>query len=151
MVVRKANIEDIPQIQIVRNAVKENTLSDPGRVTDADCIHYLTVRGKGWVAEVDSHILGFAIVDIEDHNIWALFMHPDYEKKGIGKMLHDRMLHWYFSQSNTTLWLGTSPNTRAEGFYKKAGWVRVGHHGPDEIKFEMTYQNWQSIQDQKQD
>ena len=69
-----------------------------------------------------------------------------YEKKGIGKMLHDLMLDWYFSQTNTTVWLGTSPNTRAEGFYKKAGWVRVGHHGPDEIKFEMTYQNWKSLQ-----
>ena len=69
MVIREANIEDIPQIQVVRNAVKENTLSDPGRVTDADCKHYLTVRGKGWVAEVDSQILGFAIVDVEDHNI----------------------------------------------------------------------------------
>jgi hypothetical protein len=35
MTFREARLEDIPQIQIVRNAVKENTLSDPNLVTEA--------------------------------------------------------------------------------------------------------------------
>ena len=38
MTFREANNTDIKQIQIVRNAVTENTLSDPGLVTDADCL-----------------------------------------------------------------------------------------------------------------
>lgn len=37
MIIREAKIEDIAQIQIVRNSVKENTLSDPNLVTDKDC------------------------------------------------------------------------------------------------------------------
>lgn len=44
MLIREATIDDIRQIQIVRNSVKENTLSDPGLVTDNDCEEYLTVR-----------------------------------------------------------------------------------------------------------
>ncbi|HNI54986.1 MAG TPA: GNAT family N-acetyltransferase [Chitinophagales bacterium] len=142
MTFREAIPADIPQIQIVRNAVKENTLSDPGLVSDADCLEFITKRGKGWVCEIDNCIAGFAIVDMQDHNIWALFVDPAHEKQGIGRTLHDTMLDWYFRQTKTTVWLGTAYNTRAEGFYRKAGWKEVGTHGPKEIKFEMRYEDW---------
>ncbi len=142
MIFREATIADIPQIQKVRNSVKENTLSNPDLVTDADCIAFLTQRGKGWVCEIDSTVVGFSIVDLEDHNIWALFVDPDFEKKGIGKQLHDSMLDWYFSKTTSSVWLGTSPRTRAENFYRSAGWVEIGTHGKGEIKLEMTFKNW---------
>ncbi len=143
MLIREATIADIPQIQRVRNSVKENTLSNPAMVTDDDCQSFITVRGKGWVCEIDHSIVGFSIVDLQEHNIWALFIHPAFEKKGIGKQLHDVMLDWYFSKTNQDVWLGTAPNTRAELFYKKAGWIASGNHGKDEIKFIMSFENWQ--------
>ncbi|MCE3074339.1 GNAT family N-acetyltransferase [Chryseobacterium gwangjuense] len=142
MEIREARIEDIPQIQIVRNSVKENTLSDPGLVTDKDCEEFLFERGKGWVCEIDHQIVGFSIVDMKENNIWALFLHPDSEKKGIGRKLHDVMLNWYFEQTKENVWLGTLPHTRAEEFYRKSGWKEVGSHGKGEIKFEMTYNGW---------
>jgi GNAT superfamily N-acetyltransferase len=144
MIIREATIEDIKQIQIVRNAVKENTLSNPNLVTDDDCKEFITERGKGWVCEVDDVIVGFSIADLKDNNIWALFVDPVFEKKGIGKQLHDVMIDWYFTQTTTTVWLGTSPNTRAETFYRKAGWKEVGMHGRNEIKFEMGYEEWRN-------
>ncbi|MEY4892157.1 MAG: hypothetical protein RIQ34_769 [Bacteroidota bacterium] len=140
--IREATTGDIGQIQIVRNSVKENTLSNPNLVTDKDCEEYITNRGKGWVCEIDNQIIGFAIVDLAENNIWALFLDPDHEGKGIGQRLHHVMLEWYFSQTKDTVWLGTAFNTRAEKFYRKAGWVEVGKHGSDEIKFEMSYTNW---------
>ena len=143
MIYREAKVEDIPQIQIVRNSVKENTLSNPGLVTDKDCEEFLTVRGKGWVCEIDNQIVGFAIADLKDNNVWALFLQPEFENKGIGRQLHTIMLDWYFMQTKNTIWLGTAFNTRAEQFYRKAGWTEVGTHGNKEIKFEMTYDNWQ--------
>jgi GNAT superfamily N-acetyltransferase len=142
MIIREAKIEDITQIQIVRNAVKENMLSNPNFVTDKDCEEFITERGKGWVCEIDNEIVGFAIADLKEHNIWALFLHPDFEKKGIGQILHNNMLDWYFAQTKQTVWLGTEFNTRAEAFYRKAGWTEVGTHGTKEIKFEMTYADW---------
>ncbi|MFN0015825.1 MAG: N-acetyltransferase family protein [Saprospiraceae bacterium] len=145
MNIREATIGDIPQIQLVRNSVRENTLSDPGLVTDADCADFLTRRGKGWVCEMDSRIVGFAIADLKSANVWALFLHPDYERRGIGRMLHDRMLDWYFAQTGATIWLGTAPGTRAAGFYRKAGWREVGMHGQSEIKFEMTQADWATL------
>ena len=149
MIFREARITDIPQIQVVRNSVQENTLSDPALVTDKDCENYLLHRGKGWVCEIDGHVVGFAIADLVDHNVWALFVQPGFDRKGIGRKLHDDMLDWYFSQTDLTIWLGTSPNTRAEEFYRKAGWKEVGVHGNGEIKFEMTAENWMNIQSDK--
>lgn len=142
MLFREANITDIPAIQLVRNAVKENVLSDPSKITDEDCRIYLTQRGKGWVCEVENRITGFSIVDLKDHNIWALFIHPDFEKQGIGRNLHDLMLDWYFSKTDHTIWLSTDSGTKAEKFYRKAGWKAAGTYRNQEIKFEMTFDNW---------
>jgi GNAT superfamily N-acetyltransferase len=129
MNIRVAEIKDIAQIQIVRNLVKENRLSDPALVPDSDIQDYITRRGRGWVCEINEQIVGFAIADLVDNNIWALFIHPGFEKLGIGKKLHDEMMSWYFLQTDKTVWLGTSPKTRAESFYRKAGWKETGIYG----------------------
>lgn len=139
---REANISDIKQIQIVRHSVKENILSNPDLVTYDDCKEFLTIRGKGWVCEIDDLIVGFAVADIKDNNIWALFLKPEFEGKGIGRQLHQIMLDWYFSTGKENVWLGTSPKTRAEKFYRKLGWKETGLNGDDEIKFEMTREDW---------
>lgn len=145
MIYREANTNDIKQIQLVRNAVKENVLSNPGLVTDRDCVEYLTLRGKGWVCEADGTIVGFAIADLIDNNIWALFVHPDHEGKGIGKILHDTMLNWYFSQQKEMVWLSTDPVTRAAAFYRMQGWKETGVYGKGEIKFEMRNEDWENF------
>ncbi|MGZ8540731.1 MAG: GNAT family N-acetyltransferase, partial [Chitinophagaceae bacterium] len=132
-------------IQIVRNSVKENRLSDPALVPDKDVEDYITRRGKGWVCETRGPIVGFAIADLQDENIWALFIQAGYEGKGIGKKLHDDMMTWYFEQNKDSVWLGTSPRTRAEKFYRTAGWRETGIHDKGEIKFEMTAAEWRSF------
>ena len=71
-------------------------------------------------------------------------MHPHYDKRGIGRRLHDTMLHWYFEQTQESVWLGTTPNTRAETFYRKSGWLEIGTYGDGELKFEMTFENWKN-------
>jgi len=145
MKIRVAEIRDINQIQIIRNLVEENRLSDPNLVPDKDVEDYMMRRGKGWVCEIDDKVVGFAIADLVDNNIWALFVHPGFEKKGIGKKLHEEMLNWYFSQTDRSVWLGTAPKTRAENFYRGAGWKETGIHGKGEIKFEMTKDEWKFL------
>jgi GNAT superfamily N-acetyltransferase len=144
MIIREARLNDIPQIQVVRNSVNENPLSDPALVPDSDVQDYITRRGKGWVCEMNGTIVGFSIVSVMDKNVWALFIQPGHDKMGIGRQLHDTMMDWYFSQTAATIWLGTAPGTRAEQFYRKAGWTETGIHGKGEIKFEMTEQAWQN-------
>lgn len=142
MIFREATIADIPQIQIVRHSVTENMLSDPALVTDKDCEMFMMHRGKGWVCDTGRQIAGFAIADLRDNNIWALFIMPEYAHQGIGRILHDRMLDWYFDQGKQAVWLGTAPGTRAEQFYRKAGWTEAGMHGNGEIRFEMSRAEW---------
>ena len=142
MNIREAKFEDIKQMQIVRKSVTENILSNPDLVSDKDYEEFIFERGKGWVCEIDSQIVGFSIVDLRENNVWALFLKPGFEKQGIGRQLHDIMVDWYFTQTRDTIWLGTTPKTRAELFYRKAGWKEIGMHGKDEIKFEMTYDSW---------
>ena len=139
---REAIIADIEQMHIVRNAVNENRLSDPNRITKQDYEEYLIQRGKGWLCEIDKKIVGFSIADLKDQNIWALFVHPDYEDKGIGKNLHDLMLSWYFENTKETVWLSTASGTRAEIFYIQQGWQKSGLMKNREIKFEMSHSNW---------
>jgi GNAT superfamily N-acetyltransferase len=148
-IIREATIADIKAIFVVRYSVKENMLSETDLVDENVCESYLTERGKGWVCEIDGEIVGFAIVDLKDNNIWALFLKPEYEKQGIGRQLHTVMLDWYFYKTQKAVWLGTSPNTRAESFYRKTGWKEVGTQGEDEIKFEMTFKDWRQVR-QKQ-
>ena len=138
---RQAIPEDIPQIQIVRNSVKENQLSNPNLIPDDLVEEFITKRGKGFVCEIDDKIVGFSIVDFVENNVWALFLLPDFEGKRIGKKLHQLMLDEYFSKTKETIWLSTEPNSRAETFYKKQGWKNAGFLG-NEVKFEMSFEDW---------
>jgi len=100
MIFRQAIIKDVSQIQVVRNSVKENILSDPALVPDSDVKDFITRRGRGWVCETDGEIIGFSIVSVLDHNVWNLFIQPGYEGRGIGRRLHDEMMNWYFEQTD---------------------------------------------------
>jgi GNAT superfamily N-acetyltransferase len=142
---REAVMKDIPSIQRIRHSVKENILSDPSLVTDRDCEIYITVRGKGWVCEEGNDLLGFAIADLADNNIWALFVHPEHEKKGIGKRLHNIMMNWYFSQTEQTAWLSTDLLSRAYRFYQMNGWQETGSTGTGEARFEMQFSRWLTL------
>ena len=138
---RQAIPEDIPQIQIVRNSVKENQLSNPNLIPDDLVEEFITKRGKGFVCEIDDKIVGFSIVNFVENNVWALFLLPEFEGKRIGKKLHQLMLDEYFSKTKETIWLSTEANSRAEIFYKKQGWKNAGFHG-NEVKFEMSFEDW---------
>ena len=136
---RMANLNDWQAIHVVRMSVTENVLSDPLKVTETDYKSMISERGRGWVCEVDGEIIGFSIVDLQEQNIWALFLLPTFEGKGIGKKLHDLMMNWTAAQGLKSVWLSTTPGTRAEGFYRKMGWKDKGLLQNGEIKFEWYF------------
>lgn len=122
---RTATMHDVKQMMKIRLAVKENRLSDPSMITEKEYEEFMRMQGRGWVFETFGEIAGFAFVDLSNSSIWALFVHPDQEGKGIGKKLLSEMLDWYFSHLEKTLWLTTAAETRAEHFYKAAGWIET--------------------------
>jgi GNAT superfamily N-acetyltransferase len=83
---RRAVPSDIQRIMTIRHAVRENRLSDPNSVTAADCAAFIE-RSEIWVWEEDGLILGFSAGDVRIGWIWALFVAPGHEGRGIGRAL----------------------------------------------------------------
>lgn len=133
--IRRALASDIPAIQRVRNSVHENRLVSMV-IDDEQIREAIEDTGRGWVVEVDDEVIAFAIGNADTGNIWALFVDPDHEGRGHGRMLHDQMVAWLFSRNLDRLWLTTEPGTRAQKFYEAAGWKIVGTTEQGELRFE---------------
>lgn len=138
MPIRLATPDDIAEMHAVRMAVRENILIDPTRVRAEHYHAMLTKNGRGWVYEESGNIVGFAIGDHSRRNIWALFVLPAYEGRGLGRALHDTMITWLFEQSDEPLWLTTEPGSRAQRLYRAAGWRETGTTPDGEIRFELS-------------
>ena len=141
MRVRGATVEDVHGMHRVRMSVRENRLSDPTRVRPRHYRALLTGQGQGWVAACEGRVVGFAVVDRSRSSVWALFVEPEVEGRGVGRRLHEAMLRWAFSYTDR-LWLTTEPGTRAERFYQRAGWRCVGGEPAGEARYEMTRGVW---------
>lgn len=124
MIFREARVEDIPALNEIRHSVKENVLSDPGGVTFEMYVEYLTSAGKGWLCEIEGETAGFCIASLEDATIWALFVKPEHEQKGIGSRLLKLATGWLFAKGATSIGLSTETDTRADRFYQSRGWKR---------------------------
>lgn len=134
---REATIDDIPALTRVRQSVKENVLSDPGKVTPEMYRAYLSKSGKGWLCEFQGEVVGFSVASLADSSIWALFVLPVYEGKGIGKGLLQLATDWLFQMKATSIVLSTSPDTRADRFYEQQGWLRGGINANGEVCFRL--------------
>lgn len=136
VILRTALRTDMPALWEVRYAVRENTLT-PGRIGDEELLRSIETGGHGWVAEADGRVLGFAI-GLNTGNVWALFVRPEAEGRGIGSALHAAMLDWFATQPLDTLWLGTDPHSRAYGFYLAHDWMPVGRQDGEDVRLERT-------------
>lgn len=121
---RQANSLDIPAMSKIRLAVRENALSNPYRITAQMYEDYLKLLGRGWVAEIDGEVVGFSYADKENSSIWALFISPTHEGKGLAKRLLNLATGWLFEEGETLVRLSTRADTRADRFYALQGWVR---------------------------
>ena len=135
--IRQALRTDLRGIQRVRLAVRENRLTSR-TISDEEVIDAIERSGRGWVAECANTVVGFAIGNAENGNIWALFVDPGHEARGLGRRLHDEMVAWLFARGLRRLWLTTASGTRAERFYERAGWRRCGQLPGGELLFELN-------------
>lgn len=135
---REATVADIPCMAAIRLEVVENTLTDPGRVSRGMYHDYLTTSGRGWLCEVNRRAVGFSVASLDDKTIWALFVHPEFEGRGIGKELLTLAVDWLFEQGAESISLTTDPDTRAERLYQAAGWERGEHIANGEIRYRLS-------------
>ena len=140
-VVREAVAGDLPAIQRVRTSVRENhlsveQLSERGITNESVAASFLA-DSKGWVALYGQEIVAFAIADRATRSIFALFVLPGYEGRGLGSRLLDRALRWLQENGITHVWLTTGPETKAAGFYERRGWAAGGLEARGDLRYEL--------------
>lgn len=142
MDIGEASTDDIAEIQRVRLSVHENVLGDPTAVQPHHIAEMIEGRGKGWVCRVDGTIRGIAFADLRERNIWALFVEPGFDRRGMGRRLHDLCVGWLFENGAAPIWLTTEPGTRAEDFYRAASWVAKELVSNGDRRFQLRPQDW---------
>jgi GNAT superfamily N-acetyltransferase len=133
---RAAKLADIPALMEIRGAVAENRLVHL-RLESGDYVQALTLEGHGFVAEADGQLVGFACGRPVHKDIWALFVRPAYEGRGIGSALLGLTVQWLFMQGLEEIVLTTAPGTRAERLYQRKGWEDVGPAGSAERRYRL--------------
>lgn len=133
-VIRKATPSDQPRIHAIRMGVRENVLSDPSRVTDAEIAWYRD-QAIFLVSEADGDIAGFTCANHQTGLIWALFVDPDHEGQGHGRALLDAALVALASAGIVQAHLTTGAGTRAERFYRRHGWRETGRSLDENVVF----------------
>lgn len=139
--VRRARSADVDAIFDIRTSVTQNHLTheqllEMGISQDV-VTETLESAECGWIAEVDGQPAAFAIVDFEDASVFALFVKPSFEGRGLGNLLMDKAEKVLFA-SHETIWLETdaSPDIRANGFYQKRNWIAVGVDDKGDVRYE---------------
>lgn len=132
--IRSAIVSDIPRLTEIRGSVRENRLSDPNRVTIADYEWHIA-HGPIHIWEEDGVIAGLSASDPRDGSIWALFVDPVYEGRGIGQALIAAACRSVADAGHSKAKLSTVAGTRAERFYLRNGWIACGFTERGEVIF----------------
>ena len=79
----------------------------------------------GWLCEVDSKTVGFAMTNGRTGEFWVIAVLPEYEMRGIGSKLPLLAEDWLRSIGWEEIWLWTSldTNLKAYSFYRNRGWM----------------------------
>src|SRR6266568_3006943 len=124
--IRPGARSDIPRILAIRGSVRDNLLSDPNAVTEAGVVGFIDKRALWVWQEADGLVTGFSAGDVSDGSIWALFVAPGHEGKGIGRALLSTACDALRAAGHIAAVLTTEPGTRAERHYRAGGWTVTG-------------------------
>jgi GNAT superfamily N-acetyltransferase len=136
LLIRKATAADRPRIAEVRNAVRENRLNPANADRVDGTADWIFQNGTFWVWEQDGAIQGFSVADPRDGTIFGLFVHPDYEGRGIARALLPLACEDLRIAGHTVATLTTDPGSRAERFYRADGWSETGRQDDGQIIFQ---------------
>jgi GNAT superfamily N-acetyltransferase len=134
--IRRATRADYPRISDIRFAVRENRPGNPAVIESL--VDWLFDNSTFWVWEEDGAIQGFSAADPRDGSICALFVHPSYEGRGIGRALLPLACDTLKASGHAMAVLTTEAGTRAERFYRADGWTEIGRKDDGQIIFQKS-------------
>ena len=133
--IRKATLADRPRITEVRLAVRENQLRATSVSKVETTADWIFENAIFWVWEEAGAVQGFSVADPRDGTIFGLFIHPDYEGRGLGRALLPLACEDLRAAGLAAATLTTGAGTRAERFYRINGWEEIGRQDDGEIIF----------------
>mgnify|MGYP002143512051 CR=1 FL=1 len=89
----------------------------------------------GLICEIEGKAVGFAMVDAEEGCVFAAFVLPEWEGRGLGRRLMAEAEASLFRR-HETIWLETDGRSRASGFYAHLGWKPTATDGNGDVRFE---------------
>ncbi len=141
MQITLATPDDIGTLFDIRTGVTQNHQSRQELaalgVTAERLAEMLQTRSRAWLAHVDGAAAGFSMADSARATVFALFVRPGFEGRGIGRRLMAEAEDWLFGQGWDQIWLATGgdESLRALGFYGHLGWVPAGVLDDGQIRF----------------
>lgn len=139
--VRTARLSDIEGMFDVRTSVIENHLSREEMrymgITEGVVGDMIEKSLCAWVAAENNKIIGFSMILPDEGCLFAAFVLPEYEGKGIGRRLVTLAEQELF-QHHEIAWLETDKNSRAAKFYMQLGWGNETELNGTDIKLEKS-------------
>lgn len=138
---RPATADDIELLFDIRTSVQQNHLTREQLhalgITALALADAINAAPCAWVAEADRQAVGFAMVDLDEGELFALFIRPNFEARGIGRLLLQQAEQALF-QHHALIHLTTDGDeaTRANGFYRRHGWLASGAVDDRDVRFE---------------
>lgn len=126
---REITASDVDDLFTVRIATRENALSREQLtalgITEDTVLTMLATTHRGWLCEQDGRVVGFAMGNRANGEMWVIAVLPDHEGRGIGAELLIRVEDWLWSEGWDQVWLTTDVDStlRAYGFYRRHGWL----------------------------
>jgi GNAT superfamily N-acetyltransferase len=132
---RPARETDIRRLMEIRAAVRENRLESLTLGAD-DYLPYIA-DARCWVWDEAGIVLGFAALDAASASVWALFVMPGSEGRGIGRALLAQTVAEARSRGLPALTLETASGTRAERVYRRGGWQGAGRGAKGTLRLRL--------------
>lgn len=149
--IREARQGDIAAIFGIRTSVRENHLSrealaDLG-ITEATVAEMIESGPCAWVAvetgmagatdgrACAGEVSGFSMIDAAEGTLFALFVLPSHEGRGLGRTLLRQAEEQLFTRHDR-ITLETGATTRAAEFYRRNGWGAEQDLGRGDIRLE---------------
>ena len=142
MNLRSASVDDVEALFDIRCSVRENhqsreelaalgivpaTIAE--MITSGDYLTFIADE-QGWPA-------GFAMAQISEGYVFACFVKPEFERRGIGRALMNGLEDGLRRAGLKEAWLltGADQKLRAVGFYRHLGWREGGFLDDGQIRF----------------
>jgi GNAT superfamily N-acetyltransferase len=139
---RTARPDDTATLFDIRCSVVQNHQSREELATlgvTVDSVRNMIASGDfvSTLVEEDGRGVGFSMAQISAGYVFACFVRPSHEGRGIGRALMNAAEDGLRRAGVTQAWLstGAEPGLRAAGFYRHLGWREHGHLDDGQLRF----------------